>query len=118
MGLFNRKNKSESPKEQNQPQETPTTQLDRIKHAKMPVFLSKMHAEYPPRWVTVRPDRLESVVGTESPEYMDDASNHEVWSVDSFVSKFPFVEDFLNVARPGETARFDDQSGNFVIEDD
>lgn len=42
--------------------------------ARIPVFLSKMHAEHPPRWVTVHGDRLESVVGLESEEYFVDQS--------------------------------------------
>lgn len=86
--------------------------------ARIPVFLSKLHATNPPRWVTARADRLESVVGLESSEYMNDASNHEVWSVDRFVDTFPFVTDFLNAAHPGQTAMFTDQSGRYVIEDD
>lgn len=83
-----------------------------------PVFLSKLHAENPPRWVTFTGTDLRSVTGLESEEYMDDAGNHEVWSTDSFVGRWPWVEDFLRNARPGQTALFTDDSGKFVIEDD
>lgn len=49
---------------------------------------------------------------------MDDADNHEVWSVGHFVGDFPFVKGFLNSARPGQTAVFSDQSGRFELEED
>lgn len=83
-----------------------------------PVFLSKLHAEHPPRWVTFAGPHLQSVTGLESEEYMDDSANHEVWSVDSFVARFPFVTTFVREALPGQTALFTDDSGTYVLEDD
>jgi|GEM_PF-1248796 len=83
-----------------------------------PVFLSKLHAEHPPRWVTFTGGDLRSVTGLESEAYMDDAANHEVWSVDSFLARFPWVEGFVREARPGQTARFVDSSGAYALEDD
>lgn len=84
----------------------------------IPVFLSKLHEAHPPRWVTFAGADLRSVVGLEPPEYMNDFSNHEVISRSEFVHRFPFVADFVNAARPGQTGFFADQSGAFVIEDD
>ncbi|TDE95086.1 3-octaprenyl-4-hydroxybenzoate carboxy-lyase [Occultella glacieicola] len=83
-----------------------------------PVFLSKLHAEHPPRWVTYTGRDLQSVTGLESDEYMNDSANHEVWSVDSFVARFPWVAGFVREARPGQTALFTDGSGAYVLEDD
>ncbi|OEV04745.1 suppressor of fused domain protein [Streptomyces oceani] len=83
-----------------------------------PVFLSKLHAEHPPRWVTFTGTDLCSVTGLESDAYMDDAANHELWSVDTFVARFPRVADFVRQARPGQTALFSDASGAYVLEDD
>lgn len=125
MGLFSLGKKAKEPGEApphlpepgNDPRYAPPTQVEMMEHADIPVFLSGMHAEHPPRWVSVFEDRVESVVGLESDEYMDDASNHTVWAVSHFIEEFPFVVGFLNVARPGQTARFADQSGTFVIED-
>ena len=112
MALFRRK------REQGEAVPDPEdSQVARMAASRMPVFLSKLHSEHPPRWVTVYPDRLESVTGLESPEYMSDAANHEVWSVDHFVSDFPFVTRFLNEVRPGQTARFDDASGGYTLDD-
>lgn len=83
-----------------------------------PVFLSKLHAEHPPRWVTFTGRDLRSVTGLESDAYMNDSANHEVWSVDSFLARFPFVAEFVRAARPGQTALFTDASGRYVLEDD
>jgi hypothetical protein len=83
-----------------------------------PVFLSKLHAEHPPRWVTFAGPHLQSVTGLESNEYMNDSANHEVWSVDSFLARFRFVTTFVREAIPGQTALFTDASGQYVIEDD
>lgn len=83
-----------------------------------PVFLSKLHAEHPPRWVTFTGGELQSVTGVESDDYMDDAANHEVWSVNSFIARFPWVSGFLREARPGQTALFTDASGAYTLEDD
>lgn len=83
-----------------------------------PVFLSKLHAEHPPRWVTFTGAHLQSVTGLESDAYMDDSANHEVWSVDSFLRRFPFVADFASKAKPGQTALFVDASGAYVLEDE
>lgn len=83
-----------------------------------PVFVTKFHAEHPPRWVTFTGDSLQSVTGLESQEFMDDAANHEIWSVESFLARFPHVADFARKARPGQTALFTDDSGAYTIEDD
>lgn len=83
-----------------------------------PVFLSKLHAEHPPRWITFTGRDLQSVTGLESEEYMNDSSNHEVWSVDSFVARFPWVADFVREAQPGQTGLFTDVSGAYVLEAD
>jgi hypothetical protein len=84
----------------------------------VPVFLSKLHAKHPPRWVTFTGADLRSVTGLESEEYMDDASNHEVISAQTFVNRFPFVTEFVSGARTGQTALFVDQSGRFVLEEE
>lgn len=84
----------------------------------MPVFLSKLHAEHPPRWVTFTGQDLQSVTGLESEEYMADTANHEIWAAGTFAERFPFVADFLRTARAGQTALFTDDSGEFTIEDD
>ena len=83
-----------------------------------PVFLSKLHAEHPPRWVTFTGSDLQSVTGLESDEYMNDAANHEVWSVESFLTRFPWVAEFVRQAMPGQTALFADSSGAYTLEDD
>lgn len=83
-----------------------------------PVFLSKLHAEHPPRWVTFTGAHLQSVTGLESDAYMNDSANHEVWSVDTFLARFPWVASFAQQALPGQTALFTDASGGYVIEDD
>ena len=118
MGLFKRKPKPESLEAEDDPRYTLPTQIEMMEHARIPVFLTKMHAEHPPRWVTVHDDRLESFVGLESDEYMNDSENLEIWSVSHFIGDFPFLKDFLNSARPGETALFADQSGLFTLEED
>lgn len=117
MGFFRRNPKPAASEPKSDTQHVPQTQVEMMVHAGIPVFLSKMHAEHPPRWVTVHGDRLESVVGLESEEYMENADNHEVWSVDHFVSEFAFVTDFLNAARPGQSALFTDQSGRYVLDE-
>ncbi|WP_344705253.1 hypothetical protein [Klugiella xanthotipulae] len=48
---------------------------------------------------------------------MSDSDNHEVWSVEHFISDFPFVKDFLNAASPGQSALFIDQSGRYSLEE-
>lgn len=83
----------------------------------MPVFLSKLHAEHPPRWVTFTGGEVHSVTGLESEEYMAESSNHEVLSVKTFCDRFPFVSGFLRGAKPGQTALFTDGSGEFVLEE-
>lgn len=83
-----------------------------------PVFLSKLHAEHPPRWVTFTGRDLQSVTGLESEAYMNDSANHEVWSVDSFVARFPWVAGFVREAKPGQTGMFTDASGAYVLEAD
>ncbi|GAA2175616.1 hypothetical protein GCM10009846_26200 [Agrococcus versicolor] len=83
-----------------------------------PVFLSKMHAEHPPRWITFSGQDLQSVVGLESDEYMQDSANIEIRSVDAFVAAYPWVAGFVRSALPGQTALFTDDSGAYVLEDD
>jgi hypothetical protein len=83
-----------------------------------PVFVTKLHAEHPPRWVTFTGTSLESVTGLESDAFMDDAANHEVWSVDTFLARYPQVAKFARDAKPGQTALFTDDSGDYTIEDD
>lgn len=83
-----------------------------------PVFLSKLHAEHPPRWITFTGRDLQSVTGLESEAYMNDSANHEVWSVDSFVARFPWVAGFVREAKPGQTGMFTDASGAYVLEAD
>ncbi len=121
MGLFRRKSEPvEAKRAQAESYENgesaAETQVDRMIAAQIPVFLSKLHDRNPPRWVTVRADRLESVTGMESPEYMADNSNHQVWSVDHFIAEFPFVTRFLNEARPDQSALFVDQSGAYTLD--
>jgi len=82
-----------------------------------PVFVTKLHAEHPPRWVTFTGGSLESVTGLESQEFMDDAANHEIWSVESFLARFPQVSRFAREAKPGQTALFTDDSGAYTIEE-
>ncbi|MQY14604.1 hypothetical protein SRB5_47720 [Streptomyces sp. RB5] len=83
-----------------------------------PVILSKLHDEHPPRWVTYSGSELQSLTGLESDEYMDNADNHELWAVSSFVARFPHVAEFVRKARPGQTALFTDASGAYTLEDD
>ncbi|KTR87620.1 3-octaprenyl-4-hydroxybenzoate carboxy-lyase [Microbacterium testaceum] len=83
-----------------------------------PVFVTKLHAEHPPRWVTFTGGSLESVTGRESQDFMDDAANHEIWSVESFLARFPQVAGFVREAKPGQTALFTDASGAYTIEED
>lgn len=83
-----------------------------------PVFVTKLHAEHPPRWITFTGSEFESIVGLESNEYMDNSDNLEVWSLGSFLNRFGFTEDFIRQARAGQTALFADQSGSWVLEED
>lgn len=83
-----------------------------------PAFVTKLHAQHPPRWVTYTGSSLESVTGLESDAFMDDPANHEIWSVESFLARYPHVSAFVQSARPGQTALFTDDSGAFTIEDD
>ena len=83
-----------------------------------PAFVTKLHAEHPPRWITFTGRDLQSVTGLESDEYMNDSANLEVWSVDSFLARFPWAADFVRDARPGQTAFFADASSSYVLEDD
>lgn len=84
----------------------------------LPVFLSKLHAEHPPRWVTFTGRDLRSVTGLEPEEYMNDSANHEIWAASTFADRFPFVTEFLRTARAGQTALFTDASGDFTLEED
>lgn len=81
-----------------------------------PAFVSKLHADHPPRWVTFTGTGLQSVTGLESAAYMDDAGNHEVWSVDTFLARFPWIAGFAREARAGETALFTGRSGTYTLE--
>ena len=82
-----------------------------------PVIVSRLHELHPPRWLTAAPREFRSVTGLESPEYMDDAANFEIWSLATYVSRFPWVENFLRIAETGQTARFTDASGDFAYDD-
>ena len=84
----------------------------------VPVFVTKLHAEHPPRWVTFTGTTLQSVTGLESDAFMDDAANHEVWSLGTFLARFPQVATFVRNAPPGQTALFTDDSGQYTIEND
>lgn len=86
--------------------------------ATMPVIASKLHAMNPPHWVTFTGREVTSVTGLESPEYMADSSNHELFAVETFLERFPSVGGFLQSALPGQTALFTDASGEYVIEED
>ncbi|SNU02051.1 Suppressor of fused protein (SUFU) [Ruaniaceae bacterium KH17] len=94
----------------------PESDGDRL--AQVPVFLTMFHAQYPPRWLTFTGRDFRSVTGWESPEYMADASNHEVWSVATFRARFPWTDRFMRVAKPGQTAQFTGVTGDYVLEDD
>lgn len=83
-----------------------------------PVFVTKLHAEEPPRWVTYTGSDLRSVTGLESDAYMDDPDNFEIWSASSFAARFPRVAGFVREARAGQTALFVDDSGRYTLEDD
>lgn len=83
-----------------------------------PAFVTKLHAQHPPRWVTYTGTSLESVTGLESDAFMEDPANHEIWSVDTFLKRYPHVSTFVQSARPGQTALFTDDSGAFTLEED
>lgn len=40
------------------------------------------------------------------------------WLPQEGCSRYPWVEDFVRDARPGQTALFTDPSGRYVLEDD
>ena len=81
-----------------------------------PVILTKFHEQYPPRWLTLSNGVFQSVTGAESPEYMADRNNHLMWTVESYLAKFPWAEPFIRSAQEGQTACFSDRSGNFTLE--
>ncbi|MED5814472.1 3-octaprenyl-4-hydroxybenzoate carboxy-lyase [Mycolicibacterium sp. 050232] len=84
-----------------------------------PVIVTKLHDRHPPRWITAEEDgTCTSVTGRESPEYMDDAANHEIWTRSSLASRFPWVREFLTAAAPNDVARFDDATGAYALERD
>ncbi|KPG26231.1 hypothetical protein [Mycobacteroides immunogenum] len=84
-----------------------------------PMIVSKLHHQYPPRWITVgENDMYTSVTGRESQEYMDDPTNHEVTTRSAFAAKFPWIHEFLTTAAPNDIARFDDTSGAYTLEHD
>ncbi|MBF9328428.1 3-octaprenyl-4-hydroxybenzoate carboxy-lyase [Mycobacteroides chelonae] len=84
-----------------------------------PMIVSKLHHQYPPRWITADEDDMyTSVTGCESQEYMDDSTNHEIWARSTFAAKFPWVSEFLTAAAPNDIARFDDTSGTYTLEHD
>ena len=87
-------------------------------HLSRPAFVTKLHAEHPPRWITFHQGAYECVTGLETEEYMGDSSNHEVWSAGGLQKRFPWIADFLRDAREGQTARFEDASGQFALEHD
>lgn len=82
-----------------------------------PMIVSKLHHQYPPRWITADEDDMyTSVTGRESQEYMDDSTNHEIWARSTFAAKFPWVREFLTVAAPNDIACFEDTSGAYTLE--
>lgn len=84
-----------------------------------PIIVSKLHDRHPPRWITASEDGMyTSVTGAELAEYMDDATNHEIWARSSLAAKFPWVREFLTAAAPNDIARFDDASGTYALERD
>lgn len=80
------------------------------------VIMTTMHAQYPPRWLTLSRGMFQSVTGGESPEYMADNANHEIVSLDAYVARFPWTESFTREASEGQTARFSDDSGRYDLE--
>lgn len=84
----------------------------------LPILVSKLHYEHPPRFVGLMDvdGRLTftSTTGRESPEYMADPSNREIWGINSYLQDFPWTESFITSAAPGEDAVFTDQSGLFT----
>ncbi|PWD51866.1 3-octaprenyl-4-hydroxybenzoate carboxy-lyase [Serinibacter arcticus] len=82
------------------------------------VVVTRMHDTHPPRWLTLSRGMFQSVTGGESPEYMDDADNHQIVSTASYVARFPWTEAFTREAREGQTARFGDTSGSYELEED
>ncbi|ROR97280.1 suppressor of fused protein SUFU [Salana multivorans] len=86
--------------------------------SRMPVMLSRLHAQHPPRWLQLAPDgSFRSFTGAETAEYTADAANVEVTSLADYVRRFPWTEPFTLVARPGQTARYDDASGRYTLAD-
>lgn len=98
------------------------TRADAVAGAELPgnapVFLSNLHADHPPRWVTFTGKDLESFTGLETDEYMEDAANREIWSYSSFSARYPWVQGFVRRAKAGQTALFTDDSGAYTLEDD
>lgn len=91
--------------------------LPTIREVDGPVIVSKLHHQHPPRWVTADEDgTYTSVTGRESQEYMDDSTNHEIWTRSTLAAKFPWVSEFLTAAAPNDVARFDDTSGVYTLE--
>ncbi|AUN38795.1 hypothetical protein [Tsukamurella tyrosinosolvens] len=86
----------------------------------LPILVSKQHYDHPPRFVGLMDvdGRLTftSTTGRESPEYMADPSNREIWGINSYLQDFPWVESFITTAAPGDDAVFTDQSGDFAWE--
>lgn len=81
-----------------------------------PVIQTKLHAQHPPRWLTLNNGMFESVTGLESPEYMDEASNHEIVALSNYLARFPWMAEFARSAREGQSAMFVDASGAFTLE--
>ncbi|GMA30281.1 hypothetical protein [Litorihabitans aurantiacus] len=81
------------------------------------VIRTKMHAEHPPRWVTLDDGVFQSVTGYESPEYMQDNGNHEFVAVETFLRSAPWTAEFVQAAQEGQTALFTDASGAYRLED-
>lgn len=98
------------------------TRADVVARAELPgnapVFLSNLHADHPPRWVTFTGNDLESFTGLETDEYMEDAANCKIWSHSSFSARYPWVRGFVREAKAGQTALFTDDSGAYTLEDD
>lgn len=80
-----------------------------------PVFVTQLHADYLPRWVTFTGSALQSITGLEPTSYIDDVENHEIWSVDTYLSRFPWIAPFVRDSRAGQTAFFTDTTGTYAL---
>lgn len=57
------------------------------------------------------------LAGEEDDDYVDDASNHQIWSLDSLAEKHPSIEPYLD-APPGSVFEREDADEDFEPVDD